>query len=59
MAELLSVLAIQSGQSKLVNEENMSDTPNDKKKTAAHANQVSTVDAEKRKFLIATSTPYW
>jgi ubiquinol-cytochrome c reductase iron-sulfur subunit len=56
VAELLSILAIKSGQSKLVHEENMSDTPNDKKKNAAHANQASAVDAEKRKFLIATSS---
>jgi hypothetical protein len=44
VAELLSTLAIQSGQSKLVHEENMSDTPNDKKKNAAQADQATVVD---------------
>jgi ubiquinol-cytochrome c reductase iron-sulfur subunit len=56
VAELLSTLAIQSGQSKLVHEENMSDTPNDKKKNAAQADQATVVDLEKRNFLIATSS---
>lgn len=34
----------------------MSDTPNDKKKNAAQANQANAVDLEKRNFLIATSS---